>query len=56
VFEAIQKKPMSSMELCQALKLEPKQAYQAAHVLVKKGLAVSRNDTDGDGTRRYFAK
>ena len=50
----IRKKPLSSLELCAALKVEVGVVYAVASVLRKKGLTESRLDLDGDGTRRYF--
>lgn len=55
IMEALQKKPMSSIELAQSLKLEPGQIYAPAHLLKKKGVVDNRID-ETDGTRRYFIK
>lgn len=55
ILEVLNKKPMSSLELITALKLEPNQVYQAASYLKQKGKIDSRND-ETDGTRRYFVK
>lgn len=54
VLDALKKKPMSSIELQAALKIEPQPVYQAASALKNKGLIDSRTDDAGDGTRRYF--
>lgn len=54
VLDALRKKPMSSIELSQALKLEPQQIYGAVHLLHKRGFTESRNDDTDGGTRRWF--
>lgn len=55
ILEALKKKPMSSVEIGQALKLELTQVYPACSQLKQRGQVDSRND-EPDGTRRYFAK
>lgn len=55
ILEALQKRPMSSLELAQALKLEPSQVYAPCSLLKGKGQIENRPDPE-DGTRRYFAK
>lgn len=56
ILAALKKKPMSSLEIGQALGLEPQQVYAPCSGLKSKGLIESRVDEQGDGTRRYFAK
>jgi hypothetical protein len=56
VYQALQKKSMSSLELQAALKLPGAQLYAPCHQLKEKGLIDSRSDDDTDGVRRYFAK
>lgn len=56
VLEALKLRPMSSLELARHLKVESPKVYTACNTLKTKGLIESRNDDQGDGTRRYFIK
>lgn len=53
ILEVLKKKPMSSLELSEAMKLEPPKVYGPLHILKKRGLVDSLND-ESDGTRRWF--
>jgi hypothetical protein len=54
ILEAIKKQgPMSSLELANALKLEPVQIYAPCSTMKAKGELESKLD-DRDGTRRWF--
>lgn len=55
ILEALKKKPMSSLELCQYLKLEPNQVYAPASAMKSKGQLENKID-ENDGTRRWFVK
>ncbi len=52
VYDALKRKPMSSIELCAALNMEPAQVYAPCKTLKDKGLIESFAD-DSDGTRWY---
>jgi hypothetical protein len=55
ILALLAKKPMSSIEIATALKLEPKQAYQSCAAMKSAGSIDGRND-ETDGTRRWFLK
>jgi hypothetical protein len=54
VFNALKKKPQSSIELQDLLDLQPAQVYGACNHLKNQKLVESKTDDDGDGTRRWF--
>jgi hypothetical protein len=53
ILAALKKQPLSSLELAEELKLDPKQVYTPCSLLKSKGELESRID-DTDGTRRWF--
>jgi hypothetical protein len=55
VLAALQKYPLSAMELAGRLGLRPAQVYMTCSTLKGEGQIESRIDDEGDGTRRYFA-
>ncbi len=55
ILNALAKKPLSSLELRDLLKVEPQKIYAANNSLKTKGLIESRND-ENDGTRRWCLK
>lgn len=52
ILDALAKKPLSSMELSEHLKVQPQNIYATNSVLKGKGLIESRTD-ESDGTRRW---
>lgn len=54
ILSALNKKPMSSLELAEHLKMEPAQIYAPCSAMKGKGILESRIDESGDGTRRWY--